>query len=73
MTATAHTINLVEPDPLGRCTRRTQAGELVLDPCTDCGHTNLVHPGRHNPALSLCAICAVIVAAGRGDTRKPSG
>lgn len=28
-------------------------------PCPDCGHTALVHPGPSNPALFGCALCQV--------------
>jgi hypothetical protein len=25
--------------------------------CSQCGHTNLLHPGAHNPDLNECLIC----------------
>lgn len=28
-------------------------------PCTNCGHTDLVHPGSHNPAIAECLLCAL--------------
>lgn len=42
------------------CTRPTTAGEMIGDPCTDCGHTNVVHPGRLNPALTACVLCELV-------------
>lgn len=39
------------------CTTPATAGERIGKPCDDCGHTNLVHPGTHNPALDACLLC----------------
>jgi hypothetical protein len=42
---------------LGACTRRTEVGDRIGSPCPTCGHTNVLHPGPHNPALTMCVIC----------------
>lgn len=39
------------------CTKPMLPGQMFGEPCEDCGHTNLVHPGRHNPALTECVLC----------------
>lgn len=30
-------------------------------PCQECGHSDYVHPGVPNPALSECVVCALLV------------
>lgn len=30
----------------------------IAEPCATCGHTMLLHPGFHNPALSACVLCS---------------
>ena len=39
------------------CTTAPTPGDIIGEPCEDCGHTNVVHPGRHNPSLDACALC----------------
>lgn len=41
----------------GDCVRRTPDGEAIGEPCPDCGHTNLLHPGPTNPGLGACLAC----------------
>lgn len=41
----------------GPCRRSSFVGEMIGAACPDCGHTNLVHSGKHNPALNACALC----------------
>lgn len=33
------------------------------EPCPDCGHTALVHPGVYNPELRSCALCNMRILA----------
>lgn len=47
----------------GPCRRPVAAGDLIGTPCPDCGHTNLIHPGTHNPALECCVICELVAIA----------
>lgn len=42
------------------CTTQVLGGQTIGDPCVDCGHTNVVHPGRHNPVLDSCVICLLL-------------
>jgi hypothetical protein len=44
------------------CTQRTSAGDPIGQPCWRCQHTNVVHPGPHNPTLSACVICELIAS-----------
>lgn len=46
------------PDPC--CTKSDFTGEVIGNACPDCGHTNVLHPGRHNPALNECLVCVLI-------------
>ena len=39
------------------CTRQTIVGDVIGSACPDCGHTNVVHPGAHNPAIESCVLC----------------
>jgi hypothetical protein len=41
------------------CTRETPVGSIIGEPCPVCGHTNIVHPGRNNPALDGCLLCVL--------------
>lgn len=45
------------------CVRRYMLGAVTGAPCRDCGHTNLVHGGGHNPDLTACVICQLVMAA----------
>lgn len=42
------------------CRERTNAGEILGEPCRLCGHTNVVHPGVINPALTECVLCRLL-------------
>lgn len=42
------------------CTNTAWAGTMAGKACHICGHTNLVHPGTHNPALTSCVICQLL-------------
>lgn len=50
----------VESERPGPCTRRNAAGEAIGEACPECGHTNVVHPGRANPALDACVLCVML-------------
>jgi hypothetical protein len=56
------------------CTIGTSSDEPIGIPCTSCGHTNLVHPGSHNPGLTACALCTMLApfagveVSGQGNT-----
>lgn len=39
------------------CQKVPIAGSIIGAPCFDCGHTNMVHPGSHNPAITVCVLC----------------
>lgn len=39
------------------CSVRVVPGEVIGKACSNCGHTNVVHPGVHNPHLTACVIC----------------
>lgn len=39
------------------CQKSDFAGQIVATPCPDCGHTNVLHPGVHNPKLDECLVC----------------
>lgn len=41
----------------GICRSGISAGMMIGIPCPNCGHTDLVHPGGHNPAISSCLLC----------------
>lgn len=45
------------------CHASTSTADVIGAPCRECGHTNLAHPGNHNPTLDACAICLVLAAA----------
>lgn len=47
------------------CTNRTSAGDWIGAVCEHCGHTNVVHPGPHNPTLIACVICELVEVTGR--------
>lgn len=53
------------------CTRPVGRESTIGGSCPICGHTNLVHPGDHNPDLSECAICTILAAATRLEMRTP--
>lgn len=42
------------------CTRSGFAGERIGAACGKCGHTNVVHPGTHNPQLTVCLVCVLL-------------
>lgn len=48
------------------CTKAAMVGDRVGEACKECGHTNLVHHGPHNPALIECVLC---VLTGGSDDR----
>lgn len=39
------------------CRMRVIAGQLIDVACPNCGHTQHLHPGPHNPALRACLLC----------------
>lgn len=41
------------------------------EPCPDCGHTALVHPGVYNPELRSCALCNMRILAVAPTTLRP--
>lgn len=41
----------------GVCRAGVSPGQMIGVPCPNCGHTDLVHPGVHNPAISACLVC----------------
>lgn len=41
----------------GVCRAGTFPGQMIGLPCSNCGHTDLVHPGNHNPAIAECLLC----------------
>lgn len=49
----------------GVCGLWTSASSFPGQACEGCGHTNLVHPGNHNPSLTKCAICLVLATVPR--------
>lgn len=55
------------------CTQRAIAGELIGDPCPNCGHTNLAHGGGHNPAVDACVICELQAMTVKPAPIKMSG
>lgn len=43
----------------GVCRAGVWPGQMIGVPCANCGHTDLVHPGGHNPAVAECLLCAL--------------
>lgn len=39
------------------CKIRTDQFDGTAICCEACGHTALLHPGRHNTRLASCALC----------------
>jgi hypothetical protein len=39
------------------CRSGIPAGSMIGVPCPNCGHTDLAHPGGHNPAIGECLLC----------------
>lgn len=54
-----------QPNENTPCTRTFNAGQVLGRACPDCRHTNLVHPGGHNPDIRQCVLC--ILDPERGD------
>lgn len=52
------------------CTKSDWEGEVVGAACPDCGHTNAVHPGVHNPVLDACVLCR-LRPRGMAGSREP--
>jgi uncharacterized OB-fold protein len=43
------------------CTKQPEDGEVIGKACSDCGHTNLVHPHRvYNHTLTACVLCLLV-------------
>lgn len=42
------------------CRVRVGPHWTVGTPCAHCGHTDHVHPGVPNPALSSCVVCELV-------------
>jgi hypothetical protein len=42
------------------CVAQIRGSDPIGAPCPDCGHTNLVHPGHANPALTECVLCVLV-------------
>jgi hypothetical protein len=42
------------------CPWRTRPSDVIGEPCKNCGHSNLVHPGHANPDLQVCVICELL-------------
>lgn len=59
-----HLCDRCESGRVQACGRRSRPGDVIGAACPDCGHTNLLHPGPSNPALSACIVCelAALVA-----------
>lgn len=60
-----HLKEAVEREPKPRhipCTWSAHVHDTIGTACSNCGHTNVVHPGHHNPSLSECAICLLLAA-----------
>lgn len=43
----------------GVCRSGIPANSMIGVPCPNCGHTDLVHPGGHNPAVGECLLCVL--------------
>lgn len=51
----------------GRAAQGMRIGTLPLG-CLRCGHTMLLHPGAHNPALEHCLVCELATATTMEET-----
>lgn len=52
------------------CTRGGWGATVPGQACDDCGHTNLVHPGDHNPALRECLLCQLAATVQASEQRQ---
>lgn len=43
----------------GICRAGVSMNQPIGVPCPNCGHADLVHPGRHNPAIGECLLCVL--------------
>jgi hypothetical protein len=41
------------------CTNRDFENTLIGEPCPQCGHMNIVHGHRGNPAVAACLLCVL--------------
>lgn len=53
------------------CSSGIPAGAMIGTPCPSCGHSDLVHPGGHNPAIEACLLCMLQIAIDRAGGDSP--
>jgi DNA-directed RNA polymerase subunit RPC12/RpoP len=53
------------------CTSSISPGAMIGVACPSCGHSDLVHPGIHNPTVDACLLCMLQVAVDRAEEGSP--
>lgn len=45
---------------MANCAKQDFNYQPIGEACPDCGHTNVLHPGPHNPSLDECLVCRLV-------------